>query len=178
MGRKSKLTDEQWGEIEKRLLAEEPARALAREYKVSEAAIRARKSAHVKEIKAVANQIVETHAALKALPISAQVSAHNLADELISISQNLAGAARYGAMTAHRLSGLAHTQTDKVDEVDPLKTLDVLRGVATLTKMANESSEIGINLLRANKETIDDINKRKESESAPAGLTHFYGGDT
>lgn len=174
MGRRSKLTEKQWETISERMLAGESARALAREFGISESTIRERFSTQHKQIKNVAHQIVATDAALKALPISAQVSARNLADRLRSISENLADAAHYGAMTAHRLSGIANAQLDKIDDVDPLQSVDALRGIAALTDLANESSKIAVNLLRANKETVDDLNK-SEKPRAPSGLGHFYG---
>jgi hypothetical protein len=161
MGRKSALTEKQWQEIEQRLVKGDPCRALAREYGVSEAAIRKRFGTHAKQIKAVANQLATAEVAFAALPISAQISARTLADELKEISTHLAGAARYGAATAHRLSGIAHNKAAEIDDAKPLdaESLESLKGIAVLTKMANESSEIGVNLLRANKEAIDDLNK-------------------
>jgi len=42
MGRKSSLTEKQWSEIGRRLVAGEKGRALAREFEVSEAIIRKR----------------------------------------------------------------------------------------------------------------------------------------
>lgn len=174
MGRPSKLTDKQWEAIEKRLLAGEKASVLGREFKVSPATISERFSKKLEKVKTVANQIVETDKALKSLTVSEQISAITLADELRCISENLASAAGYGALTARRLAGMAHTQSAKIDEVEPLKSAETLQGIAILTKMANSSSEIGINLLRANKETVDDMNKRGATK-APSGLTHFYG---
>jgi ABC-type transporter Mla subunit MlaD len=173
MGRPSKLTDAQWQAIGKRLLDGGSARALGREFGVAESAIRKRFGAHNQKIKDVANQLVAAETAFKSLPISAQISARTLADRLKAISENLADAAHYGAMTAHRLSGIAHAQVEKVDDADPMKSIEALAGVATLTKMANASSEIGLNLLRANKEAADEANKGKHLVSA--GLTHFYG---
>jgi hypothetical protein len=40
--------------------------------------------------------------------------------------------------------------------------------------MANEASEIGMNLLKANKEAVDGANKALNAP-APSGLSHFYG---
>lgn len=162
MGRKSKLTDRQWEQIGKRLLAGESGRALAKEFGVSEATIRARFSTQVAEIKSVANQIVATDAALKALPISSQIAAHNLADELIAISTHLAGAGKYGAATAHRLSGIAHAKVQEIDDAAPMteQSYESLKGIAALTRMANESSQIGMNLLQANKDAIKEMNQR------------------
>ena len=60
MGRRSKLTDKQWIEIERRHLDGESIRSLAKEFKVAESSIRERISAQSKRIIDVANQIVET----------------------------------------------------------------------------------------------------------------------
>lgn len=165
MGRKSKLTDAQWEQIGKRLLDGGSARALGREFGVSEATIRERFATQHKKIKNVANQVVATTMALRELPISAQISAHNLASRLIAISEHLAGAAVYGAATAHRLNGIANSQVEKIDDAEPEKTIEVLKRIDALTRVANNASEIGMNLLRANKETIDSMNKPETNES-------------
>lgn len=164
MGRKSKLTEKQWEQIGQRLLKGESGRSLADEFGVSESAVRARFSARTKEIKAVANQIVATDAALKALPLSAQVSAHNLAADLIAMSTHLAGAGKYGAATAHRLNGIAHAKVQEIDDAAPLtaESLDALKGIAVLTRLANESSQIATNILAANK---DEIRRMREGET-------------
>jgi len=176
MGRKSKLTEKQWEEIGKRLVDGEEGRALAREFGISEAAIRKRFSAQTKQIKAVANQLVVAETAFNALPISAQISARTLADRLKAISENLADAAHYGAATAHRLAGIANNKVAEIDDAAPMtaESMETLKGIAVLTKMANESSEIGINLLRANKDAVDDLTKASATK-APSGLIHFYG---
>ena len=160
MGRKSSLTDKQWVEIGKRLLAgKESARALAREFGTSEASVRRKFPAQRKDVKDVANQLVAADAAFRNLPITSQIDALNLVDELKSISTHLASAGKFGAMTAHRLSGIAHGQVEKVDDAEPEKSMEALSRIGVLTKMANSSAEIGMNLLRANKEAIDDLNK-------------------
>ncbi len=104
-----------------------------------------------------------------ALPISAQITAQNLAAKLRAISDNLASAAHYGAMTAHRLSGLAHGQLDKIDDASPLESAATLKGVAVLTKMANEASTIPLNLLAANKEAVKDLGTPKKLEEMTDG---------
>lgn len=169
MARPSKLTEKQWAEIGNRLLNGEQGRSLAREFGVSEAAIRKRHSTQNKQIKDVANQIVAAETAFKLLPISAQISAKNLVDELRSISMHLAGAAKYGAATAHRLSGIAHGKVSEIDYSSPMdeKSLESLKGIAVLTRMANDSSQIGINLLSANKDRIARIEKDAEDNTPP-----------
>lgn len=161
MGRNSKLTDKQWESIGQRLLSGESARALAREFGISEAAIRKRLGAQCEQIKTVANQLVVAEKAFKSLPIGSQIKARTLADRLMSISDHLAGAAEYGAATAHRLNGIAHSKVAEIDDAAPLneQSLETLKGIAVLTKMANASSEIGLNLLNANKEMIKDADQ-------------------
>jgi hypothetical protein len=173
MGRKSKLTEAQWAEIERRLLEGEPRRALAREFGIAESSIRERLSAQVKETKSVANQIVNTEQRLSALPISAQINAQNLASKLRAISGHLASAAEYGASTAHRLSAIAASEVEKIDDVEPGRSAETLRGVAALTALANESSKIAINLLSANKDQVNRLNEPEEQ--GVKTLSQFYG---
>ena len=47
-----------------------------------------------------------------------------------------------------------------MDEVDPRKSMRELETSALLQKMANQAAELPTNLLRANKEAIDDLNKK------------------
>lgn len=174
MGRKSKLTEEQWAQIRSRLLEGESGRALAEEFGVSETAIRKKVSSQVSEIKSVANQIASAQTALSKLPISSQISAQTLAQRLMSISNHLASAADYGAATAHRLAGIAHMKVAEIDDSAPLteESVQTLKGVAVLSRMANEASEIGVNLLKANK----DVTAEAGREDVPTSLDHFYGG--
>jgi hypothetical protein len=175
MARPSKLTDKQWEEIERRHIKGESIRSLAREFKVSESTIRDRISAQCAEIKAVANQIITAEERFSALPVSAQVSARSLVDDLKAISGHLASAAKFGSMTAHRLSVIAHAQTDLIDEAASFgENAAALQSVMAMTKGANEAATIGINLLRANKETVDGLNNQAAAR-APSGLSHFYG---
>jgi hypothetical protein len=160
MARPSKLTDAQWEAIGKRLLAGESAASLAREFGVSKAAVSGRFSERNQKIKNVANQIVETERALSFLNVSEQLAARSLADDLKAISEHLAGAARFGAATSHRLAGIAHNKVAQIDDAKPLDdddSLKSLKSIAVLTRMANDASEIGLNLLRANKDSnVDD----------------------
>lgn len=151
MARPSKLSENQWLEIERRVIAGETYRSLGKEFGVTESAIRQQVSARAKLVKAVANQIVETERAFMALPVSSQIYARSLADELKAISSHLAGAAKYGAMTAHKLS---HIANEKAEEIDPL-TVDIesLGTIAALTRTANEAGKMGIELIKATKDT-------------------------
>jgi hypothetical protein len=161
MGRPSKLPEEQWEKIKRRLLAGEKAADLSREFGVSKTAISTRFSKRIETVKTIANQLVSADQALRSLPVSEQLSALTLADELRAISTHLAGAAKYGAATAHRLSGIAHAKVQEIDDAKPLdeQSIDALKGVAVLTKIANDSSVIGLNLLNANKEAVKELNQ-------------------
>lgn len=161
MARPSKLTDAQWEKIGKRLLAGESASSLAREFGIGKATISERFANRIKSVKDAANQIVAAESALSKLNVSEQIAARSLADDLKAISQHLAGAARFGAATAHRLSGIAHSKVAEIDDSAPMsgESTETLKGIAVLTKMANEASEIPLGLLKANKEMVDDINK-------------------
>lgn len=161
MGRPSKLTDKQWSEIEAKLLEGESRRSLADKYGVSEAAIRKRFGSHIEKIKAVANQVVAAERAMQDLPVSSQVAAANYAAKLRALSDHLLGAATYGAATSHRLNGIAHAKVQEIDDAAPLtaESLEALKGVAALTKIANESAHIGLNLLAANKDTVKELNQ-------------------
>lgn len=159
--RKSKLTEKQWAEIEAKLLDGESRRSLAAKYGVSETAIRKRLGSHIENIKTVANQIVATEKALKEIPVSSHMNVANYASRLRALSDHLLGAATYGAATSHRLAAIANTKVQEIDDAAPLneESMEALKGVAVLTKMANESAVIGLNLLSANKEAMKDMNQ-------------------
>ncbi len=157
MSRPPALTPEQQEEVRRRLAAGEGVRALAREFKVGDATIR-RLSAHSAQVRKVAETIVVAQTALAALPVAQQHQALSLADKLRSISDNLAAAAMHGAATAHRLNALANAEVAKVDDATPLQSLEALKGVGVLSKLANESAAVALNLLAANKPTVEKLN--------------------
>lgn len=157
MGRKSKLTPEQWNEIQNKVLEGETIRSLAKQYGVAYSTIQERISVQTVQIKNVANQIVNAERALAALPISGQITAQNLASKLRAISDNLASAAHYSAMNAHKLSALANAQLSNIPEDEIGGEWESLKGVSALTSMANEASKIPLNLLSANKEQMQKL---------------------
>jgi hypothetical protein len=161
MGRKSKLTDKQWDAIGKRLVAGEKAAALAREFKVSPATISERFSKSTEKVKSVANQLVATEQALDDLSVSEQISAISLARKLRSMQEHLVGAGEFAASTAHKLHSLANMQLIKIDEVEPHKSTDVLKGIATLVKVGNDAGVIPSAFLAANKEAVKQVQKEE-----------------
>jgi len=169
MGRKSSLTEEQWLEVERRHVLEgESINSLAAAFGVNESSIRRRIKPKKAEaptpenpLKKLAADKVRADAEsrrvleqIAELPYAKQAIVEKLAKKLENVSEHLASAAEKGAASAHRLSLLASQQLDLVDDVDPLKSIRALQGVALLTKIANSTSEIGLNLLRANKDSL------------------------
>ena len=134
MGRKSVLSEKQWAEIERRLIAGEGARAIAPDFKINESAIRKRFGTQPKQIKDIANQVLAAEQAFKALPIKAQITAQGLIDDLRAVSLHLAGAAKYGSATAHRLSGIAH---GKAQEIRSENTKNCTKGQLMQDKKLN-----------------------------------------
>lgn len=155
MPRPSKLTPDQWAEIDRRLVAGEGPSDLAREFGVHPSQISRRTvSQNSHQVRIVAQKIIDSEEALAALPRTAQYLALNLAEKLRGISHSLASAAELGAKTAHRLHALSNNEVQKVDDEDPMGSLDQLRGVGVLTKLANDSASIAMSLLSANKDVL------------------------
>ena len=94
----------------------------------------------------------------------------SLAEKLRSISSSLASAAELGAKTSHRLHALANAEVAKVDDAEPLQSLDALRGVGVLTKLANDSAQIAVGLLTANRETMREEARPPAAETAQSGV--------
>lgn len=157
MARKSKLTEHQWDEIlDKHLKQGISYSALAREYGLSETAVRKRISSNAKKIKDVANQIVKAETSYEELPLSSREKVRSLAEMLKATSRALAGAAECGAETAHRLTKIASKQTEMLNEEVP--DIEQLKVVAALTKTANEAAVIPLGLVKANSGMVADAN--------------------
>ncbi|CAB4131993.1 TAF6, C-terminal HEAT repeat domain containing protein [uncultured Caudovirales phage] len=164
MARPSSLSESQLRSIEARLLAGEAMADLAREFGMSYNGLKKRVSATTEQtkeqIKSVANQLVSAQVALNELSISSQVLAINLAERLKSISEHLAGAAQYGAMTAHRLSGIANQKAQLIDDAEP--SPDEITMISALTRVSNDASRMGLELLNSNKDLKSKPNKLNE----------------
>lgn len=171
MARPSKLSPQQWQDIERRLSAGEGASELAREYEVHPSQITRRVSQVSQKVRNVAQNLAKAQTELAELPVPQQYAAVSLAEKLRSISDSLAKAAELGAKTSHRLHALANAEVGKVDDADPLntKSIEALKGVGVLTKLANDSSQIAVNLLNANRETVKEAN-RPQMDNTPAGV--------
>ncbi len=159
MTRRSKLSDEQWAEFGKRLLEGGAMRTLAKEYGVAEASAREhfkRRGQTTETVQKVAAKLFEAQVALRQLPTEAQVQAMTLAQRLHSISESLAIAADHSAKTAVRLSALANTEVQKVDDAEPLKGKSAgrVKNVLELTSAAKEAFSLPVALLNANRDAV------------------------
>lgn len=152
-GRPPALTPAQQDEVRRRLAAGEGVRKLAAEFRVGKATI-GRLAGHAGQVQKVAEQLAAAQTALEALPLPHQHTALSLAERLRSISDDLAGAAMHGAATARRLHELASKEVAKVTEPTESKSMDALRGVGVLSKLANESAAVALNLLAANRDRM------------------------
>ena len=166
MARTSKLTDAQWHDIEKRMLAGEKAAILAKEYDIDRAQITRKITPSVRNVKTVANQLLNAESAFKQLPITQQIATLSLMDELRSISTNLASAAKYGAVNANILSGMANQQLNTVTEENLMtgEGMIALKTVSALQDMANEASKVPLGLLSANKDQMQKITNPQNSD--------------
>lgn len=172
MGRPSKLTESQWEEVKRRRLNGETYDSLAREFKISKQAIIKKLGERIVTVKAVANQLVSALDNIGKLPAVDQLSALTLADELRAISTHAAGAAKFGMSTAHRLAGIANGLVQRIDDADPASSMEDLKAVAAMGRIANDAAHIGLSLLAANKGKVGD-----DAPSVPQGLDFFYGGN-
>jgi len=172
MARPSKLTPAQWAEIERRAAEGEGIRALAREFGISEGTIRLRVSTQTTQVRNVARKLADAQAELSSLPVRQQYAAVSLAEKLRNISGSLASAAELGAATAHRLHALANSEVAKVDDAEPMASLESLRNVGVLTKLANDSSHIALNLLASNKDRVKAADDEEAAKArAVTGIT-------
>ena len=160
MGRPSKLSDKQWGEIGRRLARGDSMRALAKEYRVGVARISERFSERVPELKELAGAIATTERAFEQLPVSEQVAVRTLADQMKQASNSLAEAAVNGAAINARLTGLAVKRLDTITEDS---SPDDLKPIAAMVATGNEASKTALALVNANKgaatteRTLEDL---------------------
>jgi hypothetical protein len=184
MGRPSKLSLDQWAEIERRMLNGEAVRALAREFEIQPSVIRDKLSARVKSIKSTAEQLAAGETSLRCLPVTAQIVALDYVERLKSISNNMLAGADYSAKTFHRMAAFAHGQTDQIDEKNPgdETSAKAIQAAAGFTALANKAAEVPLALVSAGKarelqaeqspdhRTPEQIRLEAEGKAAVLGL--------
>lgn len=159
MGRPSKLSEHQWGELLRRLITGEKAGDLAKAFGVSPGTVSKRISQQAKISKSLANSLVCVESKIDVLPVSQQMAIRSLADQMKLVSLSLAEAAVHGAATASRLSQLAALKAEDLDlalvEEGEGGALKGLRTIAALSATSNESSKIAMGLLNVNRDKAD-----------------------
>lgn len=192
MGRKSALTDDEWVKAIRRVLVDgESVNSVAKDLGINEATLRRKikpnksegdkQSKSLKEL-AIGKTIAES--ALKQiteeiaeLPVASQRIVSDLSTKLTNISKHLATSAEHGAMASSKLNLMMYSEVQRFQDgaeaaimagVSPMTEESVvnLKGISALSRLANLSAEIGINLLKANKEAIDGMNKPQEDQSS------------
>lgn len=159
---KSKLTPDQWMEIDTRLQAGEIGMNIAKEYGITEGAIRHHFGPLKKnKVEAVAAKIVEARRARDELPPMLQIKADSLADRMHAMSLVMAQSAELSAKTAMRLASLANLQAQKLDDAEP--DANTVRAVHALTDTSNKASWQPLELLKASKAA----QAQDEPEEAP-----------
>lgn len=170
MARPSKLTPAQWATIERRLLSGDTARALGREFDVSEGAIRKRFGAYQSigaqstQVRNAAEKLAEANIAIEALTPAQRPIAVELAEVLRNTSISLGRAAELSAKTSHRLTAIVNAQVSKIDETNPTADAELLNGMHALTKLANGAATIPLGLLSANRDAVKALNEAQPED--------------
>lgn len=159
MGRKSKLTPEQWQEVDRRLAKGDAGRAIARDFGISESQIRAR-GKEGQKIKDVAQQLVSARHALASLPISAQITAQTLAAQFEMVAGNMMSVAVLQSGSAHRLASLANSVLATVDDADPLMTATSLKTGIMLADAATDAARVPMGLMTIAKDGFKQRTQR------------------
>ncbi len=171
MARPSKLTESELAKIRDRHIAGESIRSLAKEVGMGESSLRERISAQSAQIKKVANQMVATEREFKALPLSAQIAAHFLADAIKQRDSNMAEAGTNLSEVSKMWAKAAKDSTVKImfkamdddgETVNPERLAACSEEMAPVMKSIQLSKEAGVIPLKAME--LAARNKEPENE--------------
>ena len=161
MGRKSSLTPKQWQEVVKLLLPphNKSARSLAKQFGTSEASIRRMFPSRRKDVKEVANQIIKAEDDFRNLPITSQIDALQLVDDIKRMRENIQSAGNDTALVSKMFAKAARDATSKImfkamdddgETVNPERLADCTEEIAAVMKstlVSNEASKISLKLM-------------------------------
>lgn len=149
MARKSPLSPKQWKEIEQRFYAGERASALAREFGITEAAIRKRFGAKKKDAKRLALQIVAVETEFNSSEMGTKILARTYADKILAMQDLSSDVGINGLTVAKRLGDvLTKRVAEKTD--DELMEIEHMRQLMTAGLAINAHSKIGMDMMVAN----------------------------
>lgn len=174
MGRKSVLTEQQWADIDRRVIDGDSICSIARDYGVGESTIRSRivrtgkKFTTVRQVAQMANDTVE---AFNALDAGQQAAALKLAPMLRNMSLFMAQAAEASSETASVFAQAARSQARKVDLADPLAKPEPLRNAIALQEAANKAFTLPAGLASSQKEGIKQALEDEEAGDKNDELT-------
>ena len=148
MGRKAALTEKQWKDIEDRFYKGESASSLAREYGISEGAIRKRFSTKREKAKELANHIVTFKETENKYELGTKILARTYADKIIAMRElsadvainGLKVAKRYGDILAKRIE--TNTDDDLMNEESISQAAKVGTVINIHNKPANDAMTI------------------------------------
>jgi hypothetical protein len=115
----------------------------------------------VSKVQEVGTALARAELALAELPVTAQVSARSLADQLKGLSEGLVRTAAINGKTAERLASLASKHVAGLEIPDDLHELgdkdrqmvkDRLSLTASLVETGNRATSLGVSLMNANRE--------------------------
>ena len=150
MGRTSKLSQDAWAQIERRLAGGAGVRMLAREYGVDASAISRRFSQQTQQVRDLARRLADVQNDVAVLPVQQQHLVLRLADNLRQITGDLTRAASAGSATARHLSERAFRDVQSIDHRAPLTetSMATLESATALIRGASEAALIGLRVLK------------------------------
>jgi len=150
VGRTSKLSQDAWAQIERRLAGGAGVRSLAREYGVDASAISRRFSQQTQQVRDLARRLADVQNDVAVLPVQQQHLVLRLADDLRQITGDLTRAASAGSATARHLSERAFREVQTIDHRAPLAetSMATLESATALIRGASEAAHIGLTMLK------------------------------
>lgn len=164
MGRKAALTEKQWKDIEERFYKGESASSLAREYGISEGAIRKRFGAKREKAKELANQIVAFKEVEEQYELGTKILARTYADKIIAMRELSADVAINGLKVAKRYGDIL------VKRIDTNKDDDLMNDEA-ISQAAKVGTVINIHNKPANDAMAIASRQQSEPESTEITIT-------
>jgi hypothetical protein len=162
MARPNKLSPEQFQQAATRFAKGEAMRDIAKDFHVTPNTLRNMGVIEESEIiKSAAKQVVKANAAIDCLPVIEQEGVLTLAQMLMDVSTHLGSAARFSSMSANTFARMANAEIIKIDSTIPLADQrEVMGTISDLQGMATHAASIPLNLLRANKDFVDEQNRK------------------
>ncbi len=169
-GRPSKLSEREKSEILRRLALGAKPSDLRKEYRLSETTFRRNFSADSSKVREIGTALAHAELALAELPISAQVSARSLADQLKDLGQSLVTTATLNGRTAEIMAGRA---AKAAGDLGDNPTLEDLRVPGAYIEISNKASSLGSSIIASQKEQLVP---KKTLEDLILGGVRFYSG--